>query len=208
MRSFLFAILTALIVGQGQPNLINGRCHDGEEITCDLPAVEHVQNSRSQIDGRGLCVVSSIEMAARWQGLEEFRGFCNWAAHESGGAYPAKVVQQIKSYCARSKIAVPPYAQYEGRSPDAILDWCERTGRMACITYGTSPRYRGVISHMVCCVKNGGRWAVVLDNNFPGEQSYEWMSREELLRRISYPDGRAWVFAWLAPSPPPAPRND
>jgi hypothetical protein len=60
---------------------------------------------------------------------------------------------------------------------------------------------------MVCCAKFGGQWAVVLGNNFPDEHTYEWMNRDELLRRISYPDGRAWVFVWLSPSPPPVPKN-
>jgi hypothetical protein len=47
----------------------------------------------------------------------------------------------------------------------------------------------------------------VLDNNFIGEQSYEWMDRAELVKRIKHPNGRAWVFVWLMAAPPLPPFN-
>jgi hypothetical protein len=79
---------------------------------------------------------------------------------------------------------------------------------MACVTYGYSPRYGlQTIAHMVCCAKFSGKYAVVLDNNFPGEDSYEWMSLAEMLKRVKHPSGSGWVFVWLAPSPPPVPHN-
>jgi hypothetical protein len=117
------------------------------------------------------------------------------------------VDRQLQAFCAARKFSMPQYLQYEGPRPEPVLEQCERTGRMACITYGYSPRYGGTIAHMVCCVKYGGRWAVCLDNNFPGEQSYEWMSQEELVRRLKHPSGSGWVFVWLAPPPPPVPHN-
>jgi hypothetical protein len=60
---------------------------------------------------------------------------------------------------------------------------------------------------MVCCVKFRGQWAVALDNNFPGDDSYEWLSLDEMLRRIKYPTGNAWIVVWLTPPPPPVPHN-
>lgn len=194
------AVLTAAPV-----SLVNGRAHDGDELTCDLPGSEHLKNTGSRVDQRGMCVMSSIEMAARWQGLESMRGLRDWCAGEPGGAYPAKVDRQLKAFCAARGIPVPPYVQYEGRNPAPLLELCERTERMACVTYGYSPRYSGRIAHMTCCPKFGSRWAVCLDNNFPGEHSYEWMSPAEMLRRVTSPDGTGWVFVWLAPSPPPPP---
>lgn len=205
--AYLFILPATSLAQTNHSSFVNGREHAGESLTCDLPASEHLTNIGSRVDGRGMCVMSSIEIAARWQGLESLRGLRDWCAKEPGGAYPAKVDRQLRDFCKSRGIPVPNYLQYEGRNPGPILDRCEKTGRMACITYGFSPRYHGAIAHMVCCAKHGGRWAVVLDNNFPGEHSYEWMSREELLRRISYPDGRAWIFVWLAPPPPPVPRN-
>lgn len=204
---FAFILAAALVAQSARSSFINGREHEGEALTCDLPEIEHLTNVGSRVDGRGMCVMSSIEMAARWQGLESLRGLRDWCAKQPGGAYPAKVDRQLRDFCAARGISIPRYLQDEGRNPDPVLDLCEKTGRMACMTYGYSPRYRGAIAHMVCCAKFNGQWAVVLDNNFPGEHKYEWMSRDELLRRISFPDGHAWVFVWLAPPPPPIPRN-
>ena len=213
MRSSLLTIpvvlaLAGLLAAQGNPSsFINGREHGGEALTGDLPGSEHVQNTGSRVDGRGMCVMSSLEMAARWQGLEQLRGLRDWCATQPGGAYPGKVDRQIRDFCRSRGVPMPAYLQYEGRNPGPLLELCEKTGRMACITYGRSPRYGGPIAHMVCCAKYGDRWAVVLDNNFPGERSYEWMPRDEILRRIGHPDGNAWIFVWLAPPPPPSPRN-
>jgi hypothetical protein len=50
-------------------------------------------------------------------------------------------------------------------------------------------------------------YGVVLDNNFPGEDRYEWVTRPELIRRTIYPNRSAWVFVWLHQGPPPSPKN-
>jgi len=203
--SLLLVFLSAAPMNRA--SFVNGRAHAGEELTSDLPASEHLRNIGSAVDQRGMCVMTSIEMAARWQGLESMRGLRDWCAKEAGGAYPAKVDRQLKAFCASRGMPVPAYLQYEGRSVTTLLELCERTGRMACITYGYSPRYGGTIAHMICCPKFGGRLAVCLDSNFPGESGYEWMSRDELVRRVTYPTGSGWLFVWLAPPPPPPPHN-
>lgn len=187
---------------------IAGRAYDGEEISADLPGSEHLKNVGSKKDGAGMCVFSSIEMAALWQGLECMRGWRNWCAtNYPGGGYPQKVDQLIQDWCKHKGIPVPEYAQYEGQSPEQILDIIDRTRRMACWTYGYGERYSGTIAHMTCGAKFGGKYAVNLDNNFPGDGSYEWMSRAELLKRIKHPSGKAWVFVWLTPAPPLPPFN-
>jgi len=201
-------LLAELSAGAGSPaSFINGREHDHEELACDLPARDQIRNIASAADGQGMCVMSSIEMAARWQGLESMRGLRDWCARQPGGAYPAKVDQQVKAYCASKHVPAPLYLQYEGNDPRPILQLCDRTGRMACLTYGYSPRYGGTIAHMTCCPKFSGKWAVCLDNNYPGDQSYEWMPPDEMIRRTKLPSGSAWVFVWLAPPPPPVPHN-
>jgi hypothetical protein len=190
-----------------------GRAHAGEVLDCDLPESEHIKNIGSLIDGAGMCVMSSIEMAARYLNMDvRWRGLRDFCAREQGGGYPEKVVKQLAAY-AKSKGLPDPtnqYLQYEGPDPWPIVEAALKSGRMACITYGTSPRYnQGSIAHMVCCVKAGsGQYAVVLDNNFPGEKNYEWMPNAELKRRINYPRRVGWVFVWLAPPPPPSPRNN
>lgn len=212
MRFFLAGCVVALgsiaALSTSESSRINGRTLDGDEITCDLPASEHLANIGSRVDGRGMCVMSSIEMAARWQGLAAMRGLRDWCARQPGGAYPAKVDRQIREFCEAHGVPVPPYVQYEGSAVGPLLDLCDRTGRIACVTYGDSPRYGRTIAHMVCCVRYGPRYGVVLDNNFPGVDSYEWMTRAELQRRVRHPTGRGWVFVWLAPPPPPPPCNN
>lgn len=191
-------------------SFVNSNVHNGEAVSCDYPPEQHMTNTSSH--GLGMCVMTSIEMAALWAGLEQYRGLRNWcAAQEEGGGHPQKVDRQLAAYCKAKGLPAPRYLQYEGADPGPILDLCAKTSRMACITYGYSPRYGGQISHMVCCPHVSGSFGVVMDNNFIGgvdrEHLYEWMPRQELLRRMGYPSGKAWVFVWTAPGPPPRPSN-
>lgn len=198
---------TAPIEAVSDKSTVDGPSHEGEILSCYLPESDQIHNIGSFVDGAGMCVMSSIEMAARLNGMDEFRGLRDWCARiEGGGASPTKVDRQLRAYCRMKSIGVPDFVQYEGANPEAILDACDKSGRMACITYGYSPRYGRTIQHMVCAPRFGVQ-AAVLDNNFPGENSYEWMSREELLQRMKHPKGSAWVFVWLTAGPPPAPKN-
>ena len=205
LRLTLLALLLAAadLHAQKSPSsssVVNGRSKDGEELSADLPGPQHMKNIGSKRDGAGMCVFTSIEIAVRWHGIESFRGFRDWCANNyPGGGYPQKVDQLIAAYCKAKNIQVPPYIQYEGTTVQPILDLCDRTGRMACITYGYSPRYgNATIAHMTCCPKFSGKWSVCLDNNFPGIDSYEWMSPDEMQKRIKWPQNSGWIFAWLA----------
>lgn len=191
-----------------QSSTVDGPIHQGQELTVDLPHAEHMRNIGSRRDGAGMCVMSSIEMAARWAGMEEYRGLRDWCANEPGGAYPGKVDDQLKRFALAKGLPAPKYIQYEGPSPENLLELCRRTGRMVCCTYGRSPRYgRGSIAHMVCCPHHTSEWSAILDNNFPGSDSYEWMSPKEAVSRMKHPGMNAWLFVWLAPTPPPPPKN-
>ncbi len=194
------------IVTAGQ-SVVAGRSHDGEDIQCDLPGAQQMRNVGSKLDGAGMCVFTSIEMAARWQGLDQIRGWRDWCARNyPGGGTPEKVDRLLKAWSRYRGIELPPYFQYEGPDLESFLARCDSTSRMACVTYGYGPRYgNATIAHMVCAAKYGSTFGVVLDNNFPGENSYEWMAPRELLKRISWPSGRGWLFVWLSPSPPPVP---
>jgi hypothetical protein len=219
MRRFFFSwlILPFLAVPGGSADShVGGNTYDGEELTCDLPGDQHIKNIGSRRDGAGMCVMSSVEMAARWDGLEEYRGLRDWCANEAGGAYPEKVDDQLKRYAKAKGLPEPRYFQYTGEDPGPLLELIDTTGRMAAVAYGTSPRYGGqAINHMVCCPKYSGKYGVVLDNNFPGADRYEWIPRAELIRRMKTaagPGGRAthspaWVFVWLDAPPPPVPHN-
>jgi hypothetical protein len=215
LRVFACALaLAGLAVGQpaGTGDFIGGPEHAGEEVTCDLPESLHLWNKGSAIDRAGMCVDTAAEMAGRWGNVPGIAGFRDyWAARAPGGNWPNGLVKQIRDYYAAKGLPEPPYVQYQGPDPAPLLDLIDRTGRMACVTYGWSPRYGHTIFHMVNCPKFGGRWAVCLDNNpvgiSPGRK-YEWVERREFVRRVKHPTGRAWVFVWLTPPPPPPPRND
>jgi hypothetical protein len=204
---------------------VGGKSHQGEEITADLPLDQMMWNIGSKVDGFGMCVATSIEQAARYQGIEQFRGFREWCARFPGGAWPQKMDQQIAAYAKERGIPVPSYLQYTGDDSAELrelLETIDRTGRLAAIAYGYSPRYGGPINHMVFSPKCGsGKWACIVDNNavggVRGEESarYEWMSRDELEDRMRTQAGsfgrtvksNPWVFVWLASPPPPPPTN-
>jgi hypothetical protein len=80
------------------------------------------------------------------------------------------------------------YVQYSGNDP-SIIKLALKTGRMCGVTYGYSPRYKSKISHMVDCVHFTDKWAAILDNNYPGEDQYEWMPPDEFLNRLLSPCG-------------------
>jgi hypothetical protein len=55
---------------------------------------------------------------------------------------------------------------------------------------------------MVDCVHYTDKWAAVLDNNFPGDDQYEWMAPDEFLNRWKQGSG-GWVIVLLSGNPPP-----
>lgn len=209
----VFCVAGAVIAqrGGGQ-SVVDGPIHDGHELTVDLPAAQQFKNIGSKIDGAGMCVFTSIEMAARAQGLEQMRGYRDWWASVSrGGGWPDQVDKSLKAWFQHKGIKPIPYFQYEGKEPEKVLSLIDRTGRMACLTYGYSPRYGGgTIAHMVCSPGFREKYGIILDNNFvatPGnEKIYEWMDQAELCRRAKLTGGSAWVFVWLTPPPPPPAR--
>ena len=217
MRQFFFSIVVLALLssdgtGQSSKSWINGYFHGSESITCDLPNDQQMRNIGSKLDGQGMCVFSAVEMAARYQGLEQMRGWRDWcAANYKGGGYPSKVDNLLSAWWKKKGIEPIPYLQFEGHDPEETLRRIDKTNRMACITYGQSPRYPNLIAHMVNCINYGVKYGVVLDNNFPGDDKYEWMEKAELVRRIRIQTNRqlgsAWVFVWLTPGSPPSPKG-
>jgi len=183
-------------------SVIGGRkSPDGlEELTCDLPGEQHLINVGGK-DGAGLCVFTSIENAGHWQNVDSVRGFQKKMTLEAGGGYPSKTEKMMSKYCADAQ-----YIQYSGNDMSLIY-MALNTGRMPSVTYGYSPRYgKSRIQHMVNIVHLSERWACVLDNNFPGQENYEWMKPEEFKKRWVM-GGGGWAVFLLAPPPPPVPLN-
>lgn len=211
-KTVIFLTLVLLLMlgndAQAQKSFINGIMHGTETITVDLPGSQHIQNIGSKKDGSGMCVFSAIEMSALACGLEQMRGWRNWCAERYlGGGYPSKVDKCLADWFVYKNLPPIPYIQYEGKDPAPFMDLCEKTRRPFGMTYGYSPRYGRTIYHMVTGVMFRGKYGVVLDNNFPGEDRYEWVERPEFIRRTIYPGTQAWLHCWLPPAPPLSPRN-
>jgi hypothetical protein len=217
MRQIFYCIALALVFtthadAQGKKSWVGGITYQDATISCDLPNDQQFKNIGSKKDGAGMCVFTSIEMAARYQGLEQMRGWRDWAAaNYAGGGYPQKVDQLLSAWWKAKSIKPIPYLQFEGKDPETIMATIDRTNRMASITYGYSPRYGRGIAHMVNAILYGDKYGTVLDNNFIGDDKYEWMDKAELVRRMRLtPNGQAgsaWVFVWLTPGSPPPPKG-
>lgn len=193
-----FLILLGLC-GLFSDSQVGGRVSpDGSEaLACDLPAFEHMKNTGGS-DGAGLCVFTSVEHCARWQNEGALRGFQQKMRKEPGGGYPEKLDRMMARHCPGATCL-----QYTGNDP-ALLKIALRTGRMPAVTYGFSPRYGSRIAHMVNLVHFSDRWACILDNNFPGDDKYEWMKPVEFERRWTM-GGGGWAVFLLNPPPPPIP---
>jgi len=200
------------LVEQGVGATVGGPvAPDGTEVQIDLPNDRHVRNTggigpRGPGSGAGLCVFTSIQHAADWQGVEVLQDFQKWMTTRPGGGYPSKVDKMIGQKCAEAGTAKPAYLHVTGADLDMLRLAC-KTGRMPGVTYCRSfaGRYGGQrISHMVSLVHLDERWAAILDNNFP--KSLEWLSLDEF-RRTYVGGGGGWGFILLDPGPPPTPRN-
>lgn len=190
---------------------------DGIRAICDLPAREHLPNrggnDRTPANprgeagkGLGLCVFTSVEVAARWQGVASLQGIQHWMTHRPGGGYPEKLDRMIQAYCAERKLPRPDYVQHIG-GDEAFLDLAIRTDRMPCVTYaGRDGFYKDAwgrdtwIDHMVNLVHLDERTAAIVDNNRPGV--WVWMTREEFLLRWRT-RGNGWAVVLLDSPPPP-----
>lgn len=189
---------------------ISGPSLDGTEVDNDFPGDLHRRNTASK--GLGNCVFTSIHHAALWQNVPALQEFPKWLIDKGipGGGYPGKVEKLIPQIARDRGMEVPDYIQVQGMDLE-ILKRASKSGRLLSVTYSFSPtgRYGGRrISHMVSVVStpepgsDKGYW-VVLDNNYPGADKYEWLTDSEF--RKTYAPG--WTVILLAPPPPPIPRN-
>lgn len=172
---------------------------DGKKATVDLPTNRHIRNVGGS-DGAGLCVFTSIQMAADWQNVRELDGFREWMRRRPGGGWPEKVDQMLKQFCGEKGVPVPPYVQHTG-GDEAFLALALKSRRAVCVTYaGRDDFYRGPIAHMVDLVYLDDAAAAIIDNNRPGV--WVWMTRAEFLQRWRAMQG-GWAMVLLSPPPPP-----
>ena len=180
----------------------NGPVHEGVEVQIDLPP-RYRQPNAEGTDGAGCCVFASLQMAARWMGIEELADLFEWIQTQKGGGWPERVEKVLKERAPHLS-----FIQYEGADV-AILDAAMATGRPVCLTYGYGEFYkkRGMakISHMVLLVHLDRNKAAILDNN--DVENVTWMTREELIKRAKYPSGNLWAVVLIGTPPPPIPKN-
>lgn len=166
------------------------------EVMMDLPRHQMLRNLPN---GGGCCVWASIDMMSRWQNFTPMIGVLN---DKLGPANADDVVKAFK----RRAPGFQGYVQATGPKSVPLIDWAMKTGRIAAVTYGYGERYGQNIRHMVIVVHldpegTPNARACVMDNNFPG--SYEWMPRNEFIRRHQLMG--AWTVVLLPPPPPPVP---
>lgn len=177
---------------------------NGETVTCDMPTTEHLQNKAGS-DGLGLCVFTSLDLAARWCNEPALIGFRDFMTKYPGGGYPSKVDEYIPKMAQSKGLPSPNYIQHEGGDPE-FLKLALKTGRYVSVTYAGNDGvfYNIGIDHMVNLVHLTDKIAVILDNNNPGK--YLWMPSSEFISRWKARGG-GWAVVLLKPGPPPIPVN-
>jgi len=198
-----FLLLWPLALAFGQEKAVqNGATHDGQEVACDIPDAMRVHNTIG-INGAGLCVWASTEMAARYQQCKGMVGIFDHMKSQLGGGWPSRVDAMMKRYAPETK-----YRQFVGGGDEglAFIKQAIDSGRPCCVTYGYGELYGGrTIAHMVLCVALDDEWAAILDNN--DEHHIWWMSAAEFRKRFLHPRGQGWAWYTFAPPPPPVPHN-
>lgn len=177
-------------------------------LQLQLPGDLHRKNTASK--GLGNCVFTSIHHSAHWQSVPQLLEFPKWLIDKGipGGGYPSKVADLIPKISRERNLPTPDFIQVEDADLEILKLAC-KTGRMPGVTYGISPTGRyggGRIAHMVSLVHADDQWFVVLDNNYPGADAYEWMSPTEFRRTYTSGGKAGWSVILLNPGPPRPPK--
>lgn len=191
-----------LMAGHGTA-VPNGPEHAGSQVEADLPSPLRVKNVGSRVDGAGLCVWASIEMASRYHNVPSLIGIFDAMKDEPGGGWPGRVEKEMLKRGLENH-----YRQFYGPISEGLpfVRQALAEGRMVCATYGYGEFYKmQTIAHMVCIVQDDAKQVAVLDNNDP--EHIWWMDEAEYGKRAAHPSGDMWALYLLAPPPPPAPHN-
>lgn len=186
--------------------IVGTRHHRGITARDALPASLHLQNVGGS-DGLGLCVFTSIGHSARYQGIEELADLRDWMRRHPGGGWPEKVDRVLD-------VKLGPdhgieYLHVQGADAYPLLERAACEGLMPCVSLGYSERYPELgyaIDHMVNLAHLDDRYACVFDNNFIGDDRYEWMSRAEFEIRSRWSSSgpsEVWGIIFFAGLPQP-----
>ena len=175
-------------------------------MRCPLPGERHQEN-RTGTDRTGLCVWASLKHTGDWQGEQCFYELFEVMLKKPGGGWPSRVDEEVDAWIKRTGKPKPQYLQVQNADLE-VLKAASLRGLMPAVTYGKSPtgRYDGRrIMHMVSLVHATDKWFCVLDNNYIGEQRFEWMTPSEFAASYVGTNGRGWSVISLASPPPPQP---
>lgn len=207
----LLAVLLATTIAAAEFVTTANPVHtSGVRATIDLPGDQHMKNIGSHVDGYGMCVSTSNEVAARWQNIPELYGIRDYLAKKPGGSWPELYAADIKEYCSKRGVTVPLHIQHTGGDIE-FLRLGVKTRRMLSITYAGLDNFYGnnTVSHMVNLAHLDGKLGAVIDNN--EATRWRWMSDQELVNRwLGRRDngaktrvGGGWLVVYLGPPPPP-----
>ena len=163
--------------------------YNGTDANAPVPASLHVRNEGGS-DGAGLCVIASLRINGRYQGVPGVEQIWAKAKTRPGGYSPDKLQALLDETVPAEK-----WASYVGRDT-GVLDQLSRAGYPIGATMNTGELYQWQpIHHMVSLVhydKSKGM-ACVVDNNRPGV--FSWMTSGEFDRRW-IDGGTGWAFVW------------
>lgn len=183
---------------------VDDQTHDGVTARDAPPPALHLRNVGGS-DGSGLCVFTSIEVAADFQGIEWLEDMQSFMRSRPGGGWPEKVDRMIAEKLGPDHGL--NYLHLYGVEALPLLELACANGYLPCVTYGFGERYGlPAIDHMVNLVHLDGERACVLDNNYPGGDQYEWMSRSEFEVRFGWSTqgaGEGWAILFLDGNPQP-----
>ena len=181
------AILFALIIWCATPAFA---CHIGD--LADVPPALRTENwlgkrwcEECQTDHYGgSCVHASFSTVLYYHGLDDMGDW--WRQTYEAGEYADRMVRRVRE-------SGLPFAYTDTGSVE-FLEWCSRN-RLPCIIWWKQ-------SHCCTIVDLNDEYAVIIDNNHPGE--YEYVPRNEFIHRWqNWYDGFALTV--VRPPPPPTP---
>lgn len=159
-----------------------------------IPSEMHRKNEGSTVDKAGLCVISSIEANARYQGVPGFQAgedseLWRRAKAAPGGYYPEKLERLLKEVLPGEK-----WFSWEGEGTDLVRAYSAKGYPVGTTTNSGELYGDESIHHMVSTVHADDSLACLVDNNDPGK--FRWVTAAEFARR--FPDGgKGWGFVWL-----------
>jgi hypothetical protein len=161
-------------------------------VACYLPLEQRMFNTGGS-DGAGLCVYSSVTMAARYQNETKLFGLRAYAEKRPGGAWPAKLKKDIDAVAPDCK-----WLQCEGKDM-AFVRAAINSGRMVSLDIMGG-------QHMVDLIHLDDKWACLMDNNAvynrqtKADSQLIWLDAAKEFPKKWH----SWAVVLLAPPPPPA----